>query len=285
MRVPLEWLNEYADAGLSAHELGDRLTMTGTKLEAVHRHGVGAVEHFVVGRVVEASQHPDADRLTVCQVDVGNGETRGIVCGAPNVAAGQIVAVAGPGAIMPDGTKLKKAKLRGIESHGMILAEDELAIGTDHAGILVLDATLEPGTPLADVLPLETEVLEFEITPNRPDCLGVYGIAREVHATTGADLAAPPWADDPGSEGAIDGVSVEVEVPDLCPRFTARVFEDVKIGPSASSMTISPSSSVRVWSSSVSIVSPARDARTTSRCPATRSRSNAWTGWPARSIT
>ena len=232
MRVPLEWLNEYADAGLSAHELGDRLTMTGTKLEAVHRHGVGAVEHFVVGRVLEASQHPDADRLTVCQVEVGNGETRGIVCGAPNVAAGQIVAVAGPGAIMPDGTKLKKAKLRGIESHGMILAEDELAIGTDHAGILVLDATLEPGTPLADVLPLETEVLEFEITPNRPDCLGVYGIAREVHATTGADLAAPPWADDPGSEGAIDGVSVEVEVPDLCPRFTARVFEDVKIGPS-----------------------------------------------------
>ena len=232
MRVPLEWLAEYADAGLPAHDLGERLTMTGTKLEAVHRHGVGAVEHFVVGKVLEAERHPDADRLTVCQVDVGNGEVRGIVCGAPNVAAGQTVAVAGPGAVMPDGTELRKAKLRGVESNGMILAEDELAIGTDHAGILVLDEALEAGTPLAEVLPLATEVLEFEITPNRPDCLGVYGIAREVHATTGADLKPPPWADDPGTEGPIDGVAVEVEVPDLCPRFTARVFEDVRIGPS-----------------------------------------------------
>ncbi|HEV3000492.1 MAG TPA: phenylalanine--tRNA ligase subunit beta [Solirubrobacteraceae bacterium] len=231
MRVPLEWLAEYADAGLPARDLGERLTMTGTKVEAVHRHGVGAVEHFLVGRVLSADRHPDADRLTVCVVDVGDGESRQIVCGAPNVAAGQLVAVAGPGAVMPDGTKLRKAKLRGVESNGMILAEDELAIGTDHAGILVLeDGT--PGAPLSDLLPLATDVLEFEVTPNRPDCLGVYGIAREVHATTGAALRPPPWAQDPGTPGEVEGVEVRVEVPDLCPRFTARAFEDVAIGPS-----------------------------------------------------
>ena len=101
---------------------------------------------------------------------------------------------------MPDGTKLGKAKLRGVESAGMILAEDELGIGTDHAGIIVLeDDSLEPGTPLADVLPIATEVLELEITPNRPDCLAVYGVARELHAATGAALAPPPWRDDPGA--------------------------------------------------------------------------------------
>ena len=232
MLVPLEWLSELCDTGLEARVLGDRMTLTGTKLEAVHAHGVRGVEHFLVGRVLEAEQHPDADRLRVCKVDVGDGDARGIVCGAPNVAAGQLVAVAEPGAIMPDGTKLKKAKLRGVESNGMILAEDELAIGTDHSGILVLDGDLEPGTPLSRVLPLSTDVLEFEVTPNRPDCLGVYGIAREAHATTGAPLAAPPWADDLGTEGDVEGVEVRVQVPDLCPRFTARVFEDVRIGPS-----------------------------------------------------
>ena len=199
MRVPLEWLATYCDAGLSARDLGDRLTMTGTKLEAVHHHGVRALDAFVVGKVLSAERHPDADRLSVCTVDVGEGEARGIVCGAPNVAAGQTVAVAGPGAVMPDGTRLKRAKLRGVESNGMILAEDELDIGTAHDGIMVLDDALAAGTPLADVLPIATEVLELEITPNRPDCLGVYGVAREVHATVGAPLAAPPWADDPGS--------------------------------------------------------------------------------------
>jgi phenylalanyl-tRNA synthetase beta chain len=232
MRVGLEWLSEHCDAGLDARELGELLTMTGTKLEAVHHHGVAALEHFVVGKVLEAARHPDADRLTVCQVDVGGGEVRGIVCGAPNVAAGQTVAVAGVGAIMPDGTRLKKAKLRGVASEGMILAEDELAIGTTHDGILVLDETLVAGTPLSEALPISTDVLEFEITPNRPDCLGVYGIAREVHATTRAPLGPPPWREDPGSTGPVDGVSVEVEVPDLCPRFTARVFDDVTIAES-----------------------------------------------------
>src|SRR5205085_1325342 len=138
-----------------------------------------------------------------------------------------------PGAIMPNGGTLSKANLRGVDSNGMILAEDELAIGTVHEGILVLDQDgLEPGTPLAEVLPISTEVLDLEITANRPDCLAIYGVARELHAATGAPLQPPPWAADPGSEGSIPGVTVTVEDPELCPRFTARVFEDVRIGPS-----------------------------------------------------
>jgi phenylalanyl-tRNA synthetase beta chain len=232
MRVPVEWLDEYADSGLPIEQLEERLTMTGTKVEAVHHHGVGALERFVVGRVLEATRHPDADRLTVCAVDVGDGGPQQIVCGAPNVAAGQLVAVARPGAVMPDGMKLGVAKLRGVESNGMILAEDELGIGTDHAGIIVLDDGHAPGTPLTEVLPIATEVLELEVTPNRPDCLGIYGVAREVHACTGAPLKPPPWAQDRGSAGAVQGADVVVEAPDLCPRFTARVFEDVTIGPS-----------------------------------------------------
>jgi phenylalanyl-tRNA synthetase beta chain len=232
MRVPVEWLTEYADPGLPVKALDERLTMTGTKVEAVHHHGVDSLDRFVVGRVLEAQRHPDADRLTVCEVDVGDGGPHQIVCGAPNVAAGQIVAVARPGAVMPDGTKLGVAKLRGVASNGMILAEDELGIGTEHAGIMVLDGDLRPGTPLHGVLPIATEVLELEITPNRPDCLAVYGVAREVHAVTGAPLMSPPWATDLGTPGPIEGAEVRVEAPDLCPRFTARVFEDVRIGPS-----------------------------------------------------
>jgi phenylalanyl-tRNA synthetase beta chain len=233
MRLPLEWLHEYCRPDLDAAGLAERFDFTGTEVSAILLHGVAQLDRFVVGVVLEADRHPDADRLSVCRVEVGDGEVAQIVCGAPNVAAGQRVAVARPGAVMPDGTELGRARLRGVESDGMILAEDELGIGTEHAGILVLDGdALAPGTPLRDVLPIATEVLELEITPNRPDCLGVYGLAREAHAATGAPLAAPPWDDDPGSDGPIEGAEVVVEVPELCPRFTARLFEDVRIGPS-----------------------------------------------------
>ncbi len=237
MRVPVPWLREYCDPDLDVEGIEERLTMTGTKVEAILRHGVGSSDGFVVGRVLEAEPHPDADRLKVCRVDLGGDAPLTIVCGAPNVAAGQTVAVARPGAVMPDGTKLGKAKLRGVVSEGMILAENELQIGPGGDGILVLDdltpdAEFAPGAHLADVLPIAMEVLELEITPNRPDCLGVYGVARELHAATGAPLAPAPWAQDPGSAGEVAQASVEVLCPDLCPRFTARVFEDVTIGPS-----------------------------------------------------
>ena len=235
MRVPFAWLRSLCDPGLGAAEVGELLTMAGVKVERLHRIGVGDPAAFVVGRVVEAERHPNADRLSVCTVDDGSGEPRTIVCGAPNVAAGQTVAVALPGAVMPDGTELGEAKLRGVRSSGMILAEDELAIGEDHSGILVLDNGAAPGEPLAAALPIADEVIELEITPNRPDVMGVYGVAREVHAVTGAALAEDPAATDApasGSDHASDHASVEIVDPDICPRFTARVFEDVRIGPS-----------------------------------------------------
>jgi phenylalanyl-tRNA synthetase beta chain len=235
MRVPYSWLREYCDPGVTPAELADRLVMTGTEVERVDVVGPPSPDNFVIGKVTEAVQHPDADRLRVCTVDVGEDGPRTIVCGAPNVGSGQTVAVALPGARMPGGDKLRKAKLRGVASEGMILAADELEINDDHDGIMVLDDALVAGTPLAEVLPLAEPVLEIEVTPNRSDCFGVYGVAREVHAVTGADLATAPWATEPPAEGAgsaEDFASVTVEVPDLCPRFTARVFTDVKVGPS-----------------------------------------------------
>jgi phenylalanyl-tRNA synthetase beta chain len=234
MRVPYSWLREYCDTGMEPAALADRLVMTGTEVERLDAVGPPSAEGFVVGKVVRCEKHPKADRLSACMVDTGDGE-RPIVCGAPNVATGQTVAVALPGARMPNGERLRKAKLRGIPSEGMILAADELEIGDDHEGIMELDESLAAGTPLSEVLPLGEPVLEIEVTPNRVDCFGVHGVAREVHAITGAALAADPWAEDAPAEGegeASDFASVTVEVPDLCPRFTARVFTDVTIGPS-----------------------------------------------------
>jgi phenylalanyl-tRNA synthetase beta chain len=234
VNVPYSWLREYCDPGLPAAELAERLVMTGTEVERVTTVGPPKPDGFVVGKVLTAEQHPDADRLRVCRVDDGEGE-RTIVCGAPNVAAGQTVAVALPGARMPGGEKLRKAKLRGVASEGMILAADELEIGDDHEGILVLDDGLAAGTPLGEVLPLAEPVLEIEVTPNRVDCFGVHGVAREVHAISGAPLAPDPWAEEPPAQGegeVSDYASVAVDVPELCPRFTARVFTDLTIGPS-----------------------------------------------------
>ncbi len=234
MRVPAAWLRFYCDPGTSAQEMADALTMAGVKLERLDHVGVGDDGGFVVGKVLEAGPHPNADRLRVCLVDDGSGEPRTIVCGAPNVAAGQTVAVARPGAVMPDGSTLGEAKLRGVRSSGMILAEDEVEIGTDHAGIMVLDDLLEAGSPLAEHLPVSDDVLELEVTPNRPDVMGVYGVARDLHAVTEAPLSEDPTARDAepdGSDTAGDHATVEID-PEICLRFSARVFEDVTIGPS-----------------------------------------------------
>ena len=233
MRVPIEWLHDYCEPHMDAHTLAQRLALTGTEVERVEHHGVMAVENFVVGHVLERKKHPDADRLNVCMVDIGGSTPSQIVCGAPNVAAGQTVGVARPGAVMPDGTKLGEAKLRGVTSQGMIVSERELQISEDHVGIMVLDDEIAPGTPLQDVIQISTEVLVLEITPNRPDCLGIYGVAREVAATTGAQLKPAPWEHDPGSFGALDGIQITNEAGnELCPRFTARIHDGIKLGPS-----------------------------------------------------
>jgi phenylalanyl-tRNA synthetase beta chain len=252
MRVPYSWLREYCDPGVEPEQLAERLAMTGTEVERVDAVGPPSADGFVVGKVLSAEPHPNADRLRVCTVDAGDGE-RTIVCGAPNVAAGQAVAVALPGAVLPGGHKIGKAQLRGVESMGMICSASELSLGESPDGILVLgentafavpspDAgggggseSLAPGTPLAEVLPVAEPVLELEVTPNRVDCFGIYGVAREVYAISDAPLAPEPWADDAPAQGegdAGDYASVTVEAPDLCPRFTARVFTDVTIAPS-----------------------------------------------------
>ncbi|HEY0632099.1 MAG TPA: phenylalanine--tRNA ligase subunit beta [Thermoleophilaceae bacterium] len=239
MRAPMRWLRAYCDPPLSTEEAGRKLNDAGIELERIDRVGVGALDNFVVGRVLKAEQHPNADRLSVCVVDDGSGAERTIVCGAPNVAAGQTVALALPGAVMPDGSELGEAKLRGIQSSGMILAEDEVGVGEDHDGIMVLGESDNggpaPGTPLIDALQIQDEVLDLAIAPNRPDCLAVYGIARELHALTAAPLAPDPTDVDVEIDiaSAADGDLPQVEIdPEICLRFTVRAFEDVKIGPS-----------------------------------------------------
>jgi phenylalanyl-tRNA synthetase beta chain len=235
MRAPVFWLRSYCDPQLSAEELADEIAMHSIEVERIDHVGAPSSDFFVVGKVLSVEKHPGADKLSVCEVDAGDGRRR-IVCGAPNVAAGQTVPVALPGAVMPDGTKLGKAKLRGVESNGMILSEAELEIGEDSDGIAVLDEDgVGPGTPLGEVIPVSDSVIELEPTSNRVDCLGIYGIAREVHAITGAELASAPWDKDAEATGegeVTDYASVIVEVPELCPRFSARVFTDVEIGPS-----------------------------------------------------
>ena len=197
MRVPLSWLREYVR--VDATRGGDRATGSRSRRRGERASSASAsptdggnLDLFRVGRVLEAAKHPNADRLQLCRVDVGEAEPYQIVCGAWNFGAGAKVAVALPGATLPNGLTLDRRELRGEMSEGMILAEDEVELGTDHAGIMVLDDALEPGTPLADVLPLAEHVLDVEPTGNRPDLLSVYGIAREVAALFDGELAPPP---------------------------------------------------------------------------------------------
>ncbi|HPE37285.1 MAG TPA: hypothetical protein PK625_09045, partial [Spirochaetales bacterium] len=192
MRVSVNWLREFTPFAGELQELADRLTMLGLEVEEII-HPFAGLSQVVVGKVVECARHPDADKLSVTRVDAGQGELLPIVCGAPNVAAGQTVAVALVGAHLPNGVVLKKSKIRGAESRGMICAEDELGLGEGHAGIMVLDDALAAGTPLAEALRLDTEVLDVSITPNRADCLSVLGVAREVALAFGLPLTLPTF--------------------------------------------------------------------------------------------
>ena len=240
MRMPLSWLAEHVAHGLDPEALAERLDMTGTAVESIERRGVpdadGNLARFVVGRVISAEQHPNADRLRVCVVDTGDAEPRQIVCGAPNVAAGQHVPVALPGALLPGSDRpLGTAKLRGVESNGMICSARELELGEDHAGIMVLADAPTPGTPVGEILPIAGEtVLDLEITSNRPDCLSIAGLAREIAAVTGHGYC-PPVTDPPVAQGpgrTADHLAVRVDDPDLCSRYLARVLVDVTVAPS-----------------------------------------------------
>jgi phenylalanyl-tRNA synthetase beta chain len=234
MKIPLSWLTEFVPYEGSVSELVHRLAISTCEVERVTSLGVpetdGNLGLYRVGRVLEAGKHPNADRLQLCRVDVGEGEPRQIVCGAWNFGAGATVAVALPGAVLPGGQTLQEATLRGERSRGMILSERELELGPDHTGILVFAEAHEPGTPLLDVLPLRETVMDVETTGNRPDLLSIYGIAREVAALFRLDLEPPPGEDPPMETEE----PVDVRIEDLagCPRYIGRLFRDVRIGPS-----------------------------------------------------
>ncbi len=231
MKVTLNWLREYIDFDWDAAELENRLTMSGLESESLDDLGE-RYRGVVVGRVMARSRHPRADRLSVCQVDVGEADRATIVCGAPNVAPGQKVAVILPGHSLPNGTGIERTRIRGVESEGMICSEAELDLGTDADGILVLPADCGVGTPFAEATGLDDVVVEFEVTPNRPDCLSVVGIAREIRALTGAELRRPE--EEPAASGESGSASASVEIEDAagCPRYVCRVVRGVGIGPS-----------------------------------------------------
>jgi phenylalanyl-tRNA synthetase beta chain len=234
MNVPLSWLREYVEFELPVEELARRLVFTTCEVDRIVRRGIpdedGNLGLFLVGKVLEAEKHPNADRLQLTTVDVGEAEPRKIVCGAWNFGAGATVAVALPGAVLPSGLQLERRSVRGELSDGMILAEDEVDLGTDHTGIMLLDPSHEPGTPLADVLPLVDTVLEMETGYNRPDLTSVYGIAREVSALLGVELAPPPGRE-PERAGD-DPVDIRIDDLERCQRYIGRLFREVSVGDS-----------------------------------------------------
>jgi phenylalanyl-tRNA synthetase beta chain len=238
MKVPLQWLADHLAELPPLDELTAQLSLAGDKVEGIERRGLpaedGVEELIVAGLVLEAGKHPNADRLQFCQVDVGEAAPRPIVCGAWNFEAGDTVAVALPGTVLLDGRRIARSKLRGETSDGMILSERELDISPEGEGIIVLGDGWKPGEPLASRMPLAHDVLELEVTSNRADLLSMRGVARDVHAIFGIDLAPLDDSEPPalGDRLTADWITITIEDEDLCPRFTARVFQDVKVGPS-----------------------------------------------------
>jgi phenylalanyl-tRNA synthetase beta chain len=229
MLLSLNWLREFVPYEGDAETLGDRLTMLGLEVEEI-RAPFAALDKIVVGHVLERSAHPSSDHLSVCKVDIGTGEILDIVCGAPNVAAGQKVPVAPVGTVMPGGLEIKKAKLRGCPSCGMICSERELGLGDGHDGIMVLNPDLVVGTPIADALNLDRVVLDVSITPNRADCLSILGLAREVAAAFDLPLTLPAL-DLVEQGGVFENFAIEPD-PALCPLYQARLIRGVRIAPS-----------------------------------------------------
>lgn len=238
MKVTLNWLKEYVDFDWSPAELAERLTMLGLEVEAIEEVG-GEFEGIVVAQVLSKDPHPNADKLSVCRVHDGQGE-RQIVCGAHNFKPGDKVPLILPGASLPPQPDrppflIKVTKIRGVESHGMMCSGKELGLSDDHSGLWILPPDAPVGQPLAEYLGRAGKdvVYDLEITPNRPDLNSVIGIAREIAAATGNLLRLPEVTLPPAQAGPVDQkVAVHIEAPDLCPRYTARLIEGVRVGPS-----------------------------------------------------
>ncbi len=241
MKASIEWLKEYSDIDVNAVELGDILTMTGSKVESIEQKGKD-IENVVVGKILKIQDHPDSDHLVITSVDVGD-ELLQIVTGANNIKVGDIIPVAKDNSTLPGGVKIKKGTLRGVDSCGMLCSVGELGLnaqdypGVIENGIMILDKSLEKsiGKNIVEVLNLEEEIIDFEITPNRPDCLSIEGLGRETAASLGKKFKNPRKNIDEmkvPDKKEIEGLTVEIQAPDLCYRYIARVAKDVKIAES-----------------------------------------------------
>ncbi|HEY3874267.1 MAG TPA: phenylalanine--tRNA ligase subunit beta [Candidatus Kapabacteria bacterium] len=231
MRISLNWLAEYISISFSSEELAERLTMLGLEIDAIERTGEKWDKVFV-GEVLDVVPHPNADKLRLTRVSIGNSEPLGIVCGAPNVRAGLKVAVATIGADLGEGMIIKKAKIRGESSEGMLCSERELGMSEHHEGIWELPEHLAIGVPLADALHLRDTIFEVGITPNRADCLSHIGIAREIRAITGASLTLPSVSIAKEGGEISNEVKISLPQPELCPRYVAKLVRNVTIKPS-----------------------------------------------------
>ena len=230
MLVSLKWLRDYVDIDLSPQDIAGKLTMSGLEVESVEsvRPDFSGVR---VARISRIAPHPNADKLLLCDVSTGEGNYP-VVCGAHNIKAGDVVPLAMIGAVLPGGKVIKQSKIRGEISEGMLCSVEELLIGTDASGIMLLPDDLPLGKDLADALDLSDTVFDVSVTPNRSDCLSIIGIAREVAALTGKKIRYPDARLSENDEDIDRITSVTIEDPDLCPRYTARVIKDVHIGPS-----------------------------------------------------
>ncbi len=233
MNVSYQWLAEYIDLGqMDGRQLAELMTKGGIEIDIIEQLNKG-ISDVVVGYVAEKEKHPDADKLNVCKVDTGSGELLQIVCGAPNVAAGQKVPVAIVGAKLPGDFKIKRAKLRGVESQGMICSAKELGLNDkllskdQQEGILVLPESAELGTPITEYLALNDEVLELDLTPNRSDCLSMLGAAYEVAALTGKQVKLPDSGLTEGDKKAADYISVQIDAKEQCAHYAARYITGV----------------------------------------------------------
>lgn len=233
MRVVYNWLKEYIDVPYNPEQLDHVLTMAGLEVDEVEYLGEG-LEKIVIGEIKKIIDHPDADKLVICEVDIGDKLLK-IITGAPNVKEGAKVPVATVGTVLPNGMEIKKAKLRGEPSYGMICSTDELGLSKERAsGIMILDEQAEVGSKLIDYLGLNEYVLNLDLTPNYARCLGMLGIARELAALQDeAELISPEFQFKESDTGDInDYVSVEIEDRDLCPRYTGRIIKNIEVGPS-----------------------------------------------------
>ena len=235
MLLPVKWLRDYVEFNIDSKDLAEKLTATGSHVEAIEDVDKG-VEKVVIGKILTIDKHPDADKLVITKIDVGEHENLQIVTGADNISEGDLVPVAMVGAKLPGGMKIKKGKLRGVDSFGMLCSADELGISANVVpknqkdGIFILKGNFTLGTDIKEELSLLGEVMELEITPNRPDCLSIIGMAREAAASLDKHLKYP-WLKIMKEEGNIDDFvdSIEIEEPSLCKRYYARVIKDVKV--------------------------------------------------------